>query len=43
MCSKRFYEEAFGLDGTDPCKSVLDPNWLKRTIYRAICAQAEDC
>ena len=43
VCSKRIYEEAFGLHGIDPCRSVLDPNWLKRAIYRAICAQAEDC
>ena len=41
--SKRIYEEAFGGDRIDPCKRVLDPNWLKRAIYRAICARAEDC
>ena len=26
MCSKRIYEEAFGGDGTGPCKRILDPN-----------------
>ena len=40
VCSGRIYEEAFGGDGIDPCRRVLDPNWLKRAIYRA---QAEDC
>ena len=40
--SKRIYEEAFGGDGIDPCRRVSDPNWLKRVIYRPICAQAED-
>ena len=35
-------QEAFGGDGIDPCKTVLDPNWLKRGIYRVKCAQAED-
>ena len=39
--SKRIYEEAFGGDGIDPCKRVLDPNWSKRAIYRAICARGE--
>ena len=39
VCSKRIYEEAFGGDGIGPCKRVLDPNWLKRAIYRA---RAED-
>ena len=43
LCSKRIYEEAFGGDVIDPCKRVLDPNWLNRAIYRAICARAEDC
>ena len=38
--SKRIYEEADGIDGTDTCRRVLDPNWLKRAIYRA---QAEAC
>ena len=42
MCSKRIYEQTFGGDGIDPCKRVLDSNWLKRGIYRAICARAED-
>ena len=42
MCSKRVYEEAFGEDGIDPCTRVLDPNWLKRAIYRTICTRAED-
>ena len=42
VCSKRIYKEAFGGDGIYPCKRVLDPNWLKRAIYRAICARAED-
>ena len=41
--SKSIYEEAFAEDGIDPCKRVLDPNWLKRTIYRVICARFEDC
>ena len=40
VCSGRIYEEAFGGDGIDPCRRVLDPNWLKRAIYRD---QAEDC
>ena len=39
VCSKGIYEEAFGGDGTDPCINVLDPNWLKRAIYRT---QAKD-
>ena len=26
VCSKRIYEEAFGGDGTDPCRRVLDTN-----------------
>ena len=39
--SKRIYEEAFGEDGIDPCKRVLDPNWSKRAICRAICARGE--
>ena len=39
VCSKNIYKEAFGGDGKDPCKRVLDPNWLKRAIYRA---QAKD-
>ena len=43
VCSKRIYEEAFGGDGIDPCKRVLDPNWLKSAIFRTICARAEDC
>ena len=38
--SKRIYEESFGGDGIDPCKTISDPNSLKRAIYRAICAQA---
>ena len=42
VCSRRIYEEAFGGDGIDPCRRVLDPNWLKRAIYRPICARAED-
>ena len=40
ICSGRICEEAFGGDGIDPCRRVLDQNWLKRTIYRA---QAKDC
>ena len=36
MSSKRIYEEEFGGDGIDPCRRVLDPNWLKRAIYRAM-------
>ena len=36
VCSERIYEEAFGRDGIDPCKRVLDPNWLKRAKYRVI-------
>ena len=32
---KRIYKEAFGGDGTDSCRRLLDPNWLKRAIYRA--------
>ena len=43
LLSKSIYEEAFGEDGIDPCKRVLDSDWLKRTIYRAICARFEDC
>ena len=39
VCSKRIYEEAFGVDGIDPCRRVLDPNWLKRAIYWVKCAQ----
>ena len=42
VSSKRIYEEEFAGDGIDPCRRVLDPNWLKRAIYRAICAWAED-
>ena len=42
VCSIRIYEEAFGGDGIDPCRRVLDPNWLKRAIYRAICARAKE-
>ena len=38
VCSKRIYEEAFGGEGIDQCNRVLDPNWLKRAKYRAICA-----
>ena len=34
VCSKRIYEEALGGDGIDPCRRVLDPNWLKRAIHR---------
>ena len=37
VCSKSIYEEAFGGDGIEPCKRVLDPNWLKRAIYRVKC------
>ena len=41
---KEDLQEAFvGGDGIDPCKRVLDSIWLKRTIYRVKCAQAEDC
>ena len=40
VCSKKIYKEAFGGDGIDPCRRVLDPNWLKRAI---LMAQAEDC
>ena len=40
VCSKRIDEEALGGDGIDPCRGVLDPNWLKRAIYRA---RAEYC
>ena len=43
VCSKRTYEEAFGGGGIDPCKRVLNPNSLKRAIYRVICARTEDC
>ena len=39
-CVEAFYEEAFGGDGIDPFRRVLDPNWLKKTIHRA---QDEDC
>ena len=42
LSSKRIYEEAFGGYGIDPCKRVLDPNWLKKETYRAICARGED-
>ena len=42
VCSIRIYEEASGGDGIDPCRRVLDPNWLKRAIYRAICARAKE-
>ena len=42
MSSKRIYEEAFRGDGIDLCKRVLDLNWLKRAIYRVICARGED-
>ena len=40
VSSKRIYKETFGEDGIDPCRRVLDPNRLKRAIYRA---QLEDC
>ena len=40
LCSPRIYEEAFRGDGIDPCRRVLDSNWLKSAICRA---QAEDC
>ena len=40
MCSNRTYKEAFGGDGIDPSRRVLDRNWLKRAVYRA---QAKDC
>ena len=43
MCSKRIHEETFGGDGMDPCERVLDPNWLKRAMYKVKCARAEDC
>ena len=43
VCSRRIYEESFGRDGIDPCKRVLDPNLLKKAIYKAICTQAENC
>ena len=36
VSSKRVYEEEFGGDGIDPCRRVLDPNWLKRAIYRVM-------
>ena len=39
ICSNRIYEEAFRGDGIDPYRRVLDPNWLKRAIYREKCAQ----
>ena len=39
VCSERIYKEAFEGDGIDPCRRVLDPNWLKRAIYRLKCAQ----
>lgn len=35
--SKNIYEERFGGDGIDPYIRLLDPNWLKRAIYRAKC------
>ena len=31
---KTIYKETFGEDGIDPCRRVLDPNWMKRAIYR---------
>ena len=39
ICSKTINELAFGGDGIDPCRRVLDPKWLKRAIYRPKCAQ----
>ena len=39
ICSGRTYKEAFGGNGIDPSTRVLDPNWLKRAIYRVKCAQ----
>ena len=39
VSSKRISEEAFGEDGIDPCMRLLDPNWLKGAIYRAICVR----
>ena len=39
VCSKRIYKEAFGGDGIDSSRRVLDPNWVKRAIYRAKCTQ----
>ena len=39
--SKKIYEEAFEGDGIDPCKSALDPNWLKRGRCRAIYVRTE--
>ena len=35
VCSGRIYKKAFGGNGIDPFRRVLDPNWLKRAIYRA--------
>ena len=43
VCSKKIYEESFGRDGIHPCKRVLDPNLLKRAMYKAICTRDEDC
>ena len=40
VCSGRIYKEAFGGDGIDPCKRVLDPNWLKRAICKD---RGEEC
>ena len=40
LSSRKIYKEAFGGDGIDPCRRVLNLNWLKRAIYRA---QNEDC
>ena len=42
VCSKRIYKKAFGGDGIDPCKRVLDPNSLNREIYMVKYARAED-
>ena len=39
VCSKRIYKEAFGGDGIDSSRRVLDPNWMKRAIYRAKCTK----
>ena len=32
---KEELKEAFGVDGIDPCRKILDPNWLRRAICRA--------
>ena len=40
ICSNRIYKEAFGGDEINLCRRALDPNWLKRAIYRA---RAKDC